>query len=205
MLVVSFGLTGGGVALLIADETARDDAGFLMSDREHVASDTYAVATGNLEVHANGPADVLPDALLGDIKVSVSSDTPVFVGIAATEDVEQYLSAVRHETVVDLTMLPDYLLSEGGAPTSAPATRDFWAAQSSGAGDQSLRFELENGDWTVVLMNTDATAGIDADVAAGAEVPALEWLVPLLLAVGGTGLLVSSAALLLLVRGASRR
>jgi hypothetical protein len=127
------------------------------------------------------------------------------VGIAPTEDVERYLTGVAHETVRDLTVVPEYTATEGGAPATPPGNRDLWAASASGTGSQSLTFELESGDWTVVLMNADGTAGIDADVAAGAEVPALEWLVPLLLSLGGTGLVLSAVALTLIVRGASRR
>lgn len=203
--MASLGVTGAGVALLIADQTARDDAGFVMSPDQRLETDTYAVTSANLEVHANGPADLLPETLFGDAKVTVDSDARVFVGIAPTEDVDRYLTDVAHETVRDLTIVPQYRLTEGGAPATAPAGHDFWAASASGTGSQALTFELQDGDWTVVLMNVDGSAGIDADVAAGAEVPALEWLVPLLLSVGGTGLVLSALALTLVIRGASRR
>jgi hypothetical protein len=147
----------------------------------------------------------MPDALVGDVKLAVDSDSPVFVGIAATSDVERYLAGVRHETVVDLAVPPTYELSDGGAPAAAPQTQDFWVAQASGSGEQAMTWQVDRGDWTVVVMNPDAGPGLDVDVATGAEVPALGWLAPLLLSVGGTGLVVAVVWLTVAIRGASRR
>ena len=54
-------------------------------------------------------------------------------------------------------------------------------------------------------MNADGSRDVAADVAVGATVPALGWLVAGLLAVGGVLLLISVATLALAIRGASRR
>jgi hypothetical protein len=204
LVLASLGLTASGTVLLVADHTARDDAGFLMSPDRRVSTETHAITSETMEVHIDG-ADWVPDALVGDLKVAVDSSSPVFLGIAPAFDVDRYLGGVGHATVEDLSVVPRYQRTEGGPPVSAPGSQTFWTAQTTGADDQAITFELEEGDWTLVLMNSDGSAGVDADVSVGAEVPALGWLVPLLLAAGLTGLLVSAVLLTVLVRGAARR
>ena len=68
-----------------------------------------------------------------------------------------------------------------------------------------LTWAVDTGDWTVVLMNSAGTADVAADVSVGAEVPALDWLVPLLLAVAGAALVAGIVLVALPLRAASRR
>ena len=44
-------------------------------------------------------------------------------------------------------------------------------------------------------MNADGSAGVSADLAAGATVPALTWIVVILLSIAGTSLIVGVALL----------
>ena len=53
-------------------------------------------------------------------------------------------------------------------------------------------------------MNADGGRGVEADVAAGATLPVLDWAVPVLLSVGGTGLVIALIALALVIRSAER-
>jgi hypothetical protein len=178
MLVLgSLGLGAAGATLAFADNELRDDAGFLMTDDTAFSTSGYALASEVLEVHADAPAAFMPDALLGEAKIEAESDTPVFVGVAPAADVDRYLADVGHSVVVDFTDRPVYDNVTGGAPATPPGEADFWVAQSSGTGTQEVTWEVENGDWTVVVMNADGSASVDADLAVGAEVPALEVLV----------------------------
>jgi hypothetical protein len=59
----------------------------------------------------------------------------------------------------------------------------------SGAGEQSLTWDVESGDWTVVVMNVDGSAPVQVEAAAGATLPGLGWLIGGLLLAGGLGLL----------------
>ena len=43
-------------------------------------------------------------------------------------------------------------------------------AQATGT-DATLTWDLQGGDWTVVLMRADGTRDVSADVSTGAELP----------------------------------
>jgi hypothetical protein len=201
-LVVSLGTGIAGTALAIAQAQARDQAGFLMSDSKTFQTVTYAITSENVQLPTDPAGAFLPRAWLGDAKVTAtSSSKPVFIGVAATPDAIAYLNGVGHATVVDPGSTwrggrgPVYRTTTGAAPTTAPAARDIWVAQSAGLGAQSLVWPIESGDWTLVLMNADGSAGVSADLAAGATVPALTWIVVILLSIAGTCLIVGVALL----------
>ena len=203
MAAAGVGLFGGMLAL--ADNGLRDDDGFLMSGKDTFATASYAMVSENLEIHADGGAEVLPQRLLGDAKITAepNGDAPVFVGIAATADVEEYLSGVGRSTFTGVVQEDPVLTTvEGGAPSVPPTGSDIWVDQSSGTGTQSIEWEIEDGDWTVVVMNADGSRGVSADLAAGATVPALGWVVAFTLSVAAVLLVV---ALVLLVAGVRRR
>ncbi|MDF2746280.1 MAG: hypothetical protein K0S98_564 [Propionibacteriaceae bacterium] len=194
LLVASAGIGIGGATLAVANATSRDDAGFLMSERRALSTDTYAIASSNLRL-ADGPAAEVPERWVGTAKVQITSQdaSQVFLGIAATRDAEAYLRGVAHATVVDIPprpAAPVYSTTPGSAPQTAPTDAQIWVAQSVGAGTHSVTFPLESGDWTVVVMNADGQAAVSADLAVGATVPGLRWLVAILLSVAGTGLLI---------------
>jgi len=211
MLLGSLGLAVPGIALLVADNAARDADGFLMSDRETLSSTAYAITSDNIEIHAAAAAASVPGQLLGDARITVTpgTDRPVFVGIAPTADVTRYLGGARHAMLVDLSggpwnRVPRYEVSGQGAPSAPPTGQDFWDARATGTGPQALTWSVDRGDWTVVVMNADGSPGVDVDVAVGATVPALGWLVGILLGLAAVGLVVSILVLTLVVRGATR-
>jgi hypothetical protein len=73
----------------------------------------------------------------------------------------------------------------GGAPASLPGDEGFWFARAQGVGTQTLQWTPSDGDWTVVVMRADGSAGVDVDARAGVTVPALWSLWVGLLVVGG--------------------
>jgi Domain of unknown function (DUF4389) len=194
LLVVSAGIGIGGATLAVANATSRDEAGFLMSNQRALSTDTYAIASTNLRL-VDGPAAGVPERWVGTVKVEVTAQgaNPVFLGVAATSDAAAYLRGVAHATVVDIPprpAAPVYRTTPGSAPQTTPADAQIWVAQSVGAGTHSVTFPLESGDWTVVVMNAEGQAAVSADLAVGATVPGLRWLVAILLSVAGTGLLI---------------
>jgi hypothetical protein len=49
-------------------------------------------------------------------------------------------------------------------------------ASVHGSGPQTLDWEAEGGEWSVVVMNADGSAGVDAELSFGAHVPHLTWI-----------------------------
>jgi hypothetical protein len=188
---------------LYADQAFRDDDGFLTSDARSLSTDTYALVSDELELHVDGTVTFLPEDFLGDAKVTVSGagDTPVFVGLAATRDVDAYLDGVAHAVVTDLpasdiTGDPTYRTEPGdAAPATEPGAADFWVAQSTGAGDQTIEWSLSEGTWSVVVMNADGSQSVDTDVTAGVTVPALTWSIVVLLGLTLGGLVIATVLL----------
>jgi hypothetical protein len=51
-----------------------------------------------------------------------------------------------------------------------------WAASTAGTGEQSLLWKPRDGDWSIVLMNVDASPGVALSGDLGAEFPPLPWI-----------------------------
>jgi hypothetical protein len=120
---------------------------------------------------------------------------PVFVGIARADDATAYLAGAGYTTVTDINGGAErYVEHRGAAPQAPPATTDIWVADAAGAGTQTLVWPARDGEWMVVVMNADASAGLDIRADAGATLPGLTWFATGLLA-GGALLLVASVLL----------
>ena len=185
-------LVAGGFALW-ADQTQRDDDGYLTTPTETFSTPRYALTTEGLDVNAEGPDWATDPDRFGRIKIEASSNDgrPLFVGIGPQGDVSSYLRGVAHDEVDDVNFDPfsvDYAASPGGPPRAGPAGQGFWAARASGAPDETLTWDVESGDWSVVVMNADASRGVDVDMAVGARLGFLLWL--------AVGLLIAGALVL---------
>ena len=198
LVLCGLGFATGGAALVVADQVGRDDQGFLMAPEERLDSDGFAITSQDAQVHTDGTLTWLPDDLIGDVKVSAEGDgdAELFVGIAPSADAETFLDGVRHDTLLRVIEgVPAYLPHGGSSPATPPLEETFWAAKATGD-EPDLTWTLEDGDWTVVLMNADGSAGVSADVSAGAEVPWLSGLIAglfvlaVLLVAAGTVLIV---------------
>jgi hypothetical protein len=197
-LLISGGISIALAALLLASGAAglwqltkRDGSGFFTTNTATLSTDSYAITSDTLDVGPETPR-LLGDHL-GTVQIRVSSDTPVFVGIAHTGDVERYLGRVDHQEVTDFDVDPfsvEYADRPGTARPALPATQSFWRVQASGAGTQTIRWPLEKGDWTAVAMNADGSRHVVVDTSIGARIPALRWVAVGVLTLGGILLLV---------------
>ena len=189
------GLAGGG--LLLADRELRDDDGFLTTRAEALSTPTYAVVSQN--VHLDGGS--LTHAMLGEIKVTArSSGAPVFLGVAPTDAVQDYLRDVAHAVLVEVRDgTPVYREEPGEEPAVPPSDAVPWTATATGAGTRTIRWDAADGDWTAVLMNVNGSAQVSAEVSAGATLPVVGWGAVTLLAIGlvllVVGLVIVMAAL----------
>ena len=190
--LLAFAVLVGGCAIVAVDQTQRDDDGFLMSPSEDFSTSTYAIVSESADVDLDG-AEWAVTGFLGTVRIRSESEHPVFVGIAREDDAAGYLDGVEHAVVTDIDDEPHYSPRTGGAPENPPGEETFWVASTSGAGEQTLDWEPEDGNWTVVAMNADATRGVAAELSIGAELDPVIWVGIGLLVAGG--LLAAGAAL----------
>jgi hypothetical protein len=176
--LASLGLLALGGGLLWAD-SKKDDGGYLSTGRDPFTTETYALATENLDIDATGAGWFIDEDRYGTVRLRAESrdGKPVFLGIAPTRDAERYLSGVRHDLLTDLEYDPfqaQYREVGGSGSPGRPGAERFWAASAQGSGTQTLTWDVEHGDWSAVVMNADASRGVDVELSAGAEVPFLE-------------------------------
>lgn len=205
LLVISLGFIAGGAALTVAS-ILRDSDGYLMTDVVAISTPGHAITSETISVET-GPGVDVPERLIGDARLVVTSaeERPVFVGIARSADVAAYLDGVQHSTIDGFDgRTPTYDAVAGGPPTSLPADAGIWAASTTGTGPRTLTWDIESGDWTIVVMNVDGSAPVTAVAAIGATVPMLGAAIGVLLGIGGVLLLVSLALLLGGLLSASR-
>jgi hypothetical protein len=178
--LVATALVAGG-ALALWGDSQKDADGYLTTHTHRFEDSTRALATKNLDMNL-GDADWLAQPNdLGKVKVTAESKDgkPLFVGIARTSDVEDYLSGVPYTTVDDIEASPfnaDYTRHSGQRHPVSPEHAGIWQASSYGDGTRSIDWEIDDGDYSVVVMNADGSLGVDADVSAGANVPFLDEL-----------------------------
>jgi hypothetical protein len=198
-LVAALVLLLGGGALTWATTAATDD-GYIMSKTTRLESDTCAITTEPVVV------DLRSDEGWGwrferddfvTLKVQGASEDPgtgIFIGIAARSDVEGYLDGVPYDEIVEWNDRPfgvdiEYSAHSGTLQPGDPAKQAFWEEYVAGTGTQTLKWVPKTGDWVLVIMNEDASAGVDFEGAVGARVPSLVWV--------GVGLLVGGVAVMI--------
>ena len=112
----TFLLISGGVSIALAllllasgatglwQLTKRDSSGFFTTNTTTLSTNSYAITSDTLDVGPETPR--LFGDHLGTVQIRVTSDKPVFVGIAPTSDVERYLARVNHQSVTDFEFDP---------------------------------------------------------------------------------------------------
>ena len=187
LLLISLALIAGGATLVWAD-TEQVHSGYVTTTTATYSTKGYALASDSITLHSQG-------IFVDEVRIRITSSDPsrpLFAGIAATGDAERYLSSVSYTTVDghDVTDHP------GTGVPAAPAAALPWAARAQGTGTLMLTWAVRDGDWTVVVMNTDARPGLSVRAEAGISALALPWLAGELL---GVGLLTGVAAVALIV------
>ena len=200
--ILAFGFLASGCALVAVDRTQRDDDGFLMSPSRELTTSTYAIVSESADLDTGG-AEWALDTFLGTVRIRSESERPVFVGIGPAAAVDRYLRDVARDEIDDLDSGGDPELQgrPGGAPSSPPGSQRFWTASETGAGEQTVDWDPEDGTWRVVLMNSDGSRGVSSDMSIGAELDSVLWIGLGLLGLG----VLFAAGTALAITGAVRR
>jgi len=189
----------GGLVLGWVYGTQRDDDGYFTASTDQLDSETYAITSEELDVLIEPEADWV-ERMLGDIRLRASNATgDVFIGIGPERDVEAYLDGVAQDRIRNLRFDPfeiDYRRIDGASEPAPPGEQTFWVAQASGPGTQAIDWEIESGNWVMVLMNADASAGIDAELEAGARSDFFPVALAIVLGIGLVLLLIGAGLIL---------
>lgn len=121
---------------------------------------------------------------LGDPRLEVSA-SDAFVGIGRGADVERYLSDVAFDEVVDFEVDPFELEKRahpGSLQPASPGGQDFWVAR--GTDGRPLDWEIREGDYRLVLMNSDGSPRVDTDVEVKLALPHVATIAWVLLGLG---------------------
>ncbi|WP_340681353.1 DUF4389 domain-containing protein [Amycolatopsis coloradensis] len=194
LAVLATGLISGGAASLWLDRADRDDDGYLTVSGTY-STDTSALASERVTFVATAAGDVPATRALGDIRVRVTALGPkdVFVGVAPAPAAERYLSGTDYATVTDLSS-GELIVRRSPESPVLPWEAGIWTVSAVGPGTQTITWPDQAGNWTLVVMNADASAGVDVRAEAGATLPILGWLSWVLL-LSGALLLAAGVAL----------
>lgn len=185
-LAAAAALIAGASAVLLVD---RDDDGFYVTNAHTFEQSSSAIVSEDLDILSEAPGwvvDVLADPVDLRISGSTERDEGLFIGIARTDDVDRFLEGVAHHEVTHIEFDGrsirdvDYTLHAGTSAATPPVDVDIWEVSAVGGGSQTLDWDLDAGNWTVVVMNPDGAAGVDADLVLGAKVAnmiAIAWTV----------------------------
>ena len=207
LVVAGSGMIVAGGGMLWANSALTDDEGYITSKTFQIETDSYAITSRPVNIDV---ASMWGWGNLATFKIEGSSNDPsksIFIGIADQRDAVNHLNDVDYDEV-NFRIHPDkveYRNHAGNSEPAPPTTRTFWMASVHGDGMQTLQWELEEGTWSLVLMNDDASAGIDVDVIVGAKIPHM-FRAGLIFLIGGiVTLLLGVFMILLAVRRTRER
>ncbi len=198
LALTAIGLIFAGVGLVTA-AAVRSKEGVVWSDPIGVATPRYAVTGDRFHIR-DYPGEWLQQGLIDlRLEVATTNGKPLFAGVGPAPDVDRYLGGVGHDVAIDFGgNRPKFETKpvEGSAPPSPPADQKFWVASTASPAGTPLIWSVVPGDWSVVILNADASAGIAGQVRVGAYLP---FLAPIGGAILAVGLLLAAAATFLLV------
>lgn len=189
-VLVGAAMIAGSITVLTED---RDTDDFYVTEGYTFERSSQAIVYEDVDILSDAPS-WLTDRITDPVDVRIQGTSVggqgLFVGIATTADVSQYLSGVAYDEVTSLDIdgstiaSVEYQSHQGTAAPVAPGSEGFWAASTEGAGTQTLDWSLESGDWSVVVMNADASSGVAADLIFGAKLSNFIAAVWIAMAVG---------------------
>lgn len=193
VLLGAVGLLFGGGVLVWAYHAPTDSEGFVSTGPVEIERASHAVVTGPVDLDEDALA-VLDWMGFGAVRLVGSSNDPsrhIFMGIGRESDVEAYLSDADYDEMTQVThwlsfRRVEYTNHPGNSEPAAPASETFWTVSEHGAGTQTLEWEPEEGRHSLVLMNADASAGVDLSVAFKIQVPVIVFAIGVALLAGGT-------------------
>jgi hypothetical protein len=192
--LIGLALAAVGIVLLVL--TGREGSvgggeADLSTPRYALVSDAAGLGTGRLDATVR-------------VRVHARDGGPVFVGVAPAAAVRSYLAGTAYDDLADVRLSPlraTLVPSDGdrapGRPLGA-AGDPAWTASATGRGEQTIDVPVRGGGQRLVIMNADASAGVDVTAALALRAAFLRTLAIGLLV---TGAVVAPLGGLLLAAG----
>ncbi len=208
--LTGFGVLSAGGVLLWAHETQRDASGYFRTSTERLQTPTYGFTSREVDLGSDPGGHVWfvgDDLATVRLRAARADGGPVFVGIATSSDVEQYLANVAHAEITnasfhsanfrdaDVTTVP----VAGTATPGPPSEQSFWVASASGTGTRSVTWKVASGAYSAVVMNADGSRPVAVDASVGVK---LNWLLALAVGLLIGGFVVLAIGVALIVIGA---
>ena len=176
--LIAVGLLFGGAAVLWVGTSLPDSDGYINTETLILESDAYAIVTepAEIELPSLWEFNYAPLATLRVTCENIDPARGVFIGIAPAADVTTYIDDATYDEIIDFTLHPytlDFHRHAGTATLAAPTEETFWTASVFGPEVQSLTWDVEPGDYALVLMNADASTDLRLKTRVGARVPLL--------------------------------
>lgn len=204
-VIVALPLLFSGGSLVWVDAVLTDADGFISSPDMEIDVDGFALMTGPAEIDTLPEMPVSPIELADIATIRIEAEnldavTGVFVGVADTDLLEGYLATVPYAMVSDVDedgLVLVYREDATGDVLAAPAEQGFWNASVHGVGEQVLEWNIEDGDYTLVVMNEDASDGLSFRTSLGIRTPVIQPI-GMTLVIGGVVTLALGTLLLAL-------
>ncbi len=199
----------GGIAMVTALPLLQDSEGYYLSPSTRISESTGIGFIVNFDIQTDEEGDVEFDiSNFATGKIWVRSDTPVFVAIGPTAEVEAYLSNQTYLILTDVQFEPSWAKSDDPkyekelhTPEAGPVGQEpDWETSKTGK-DVTLKWGLKTGSWSVFVRNADETAGFDVRYSVGAKVPILQAVGVVILVIGSFLLLISILLIVFDIRG----
>jgi uncharacterized membrane protein len=206
LVLIGLALLAPGGFLLGVYGTQRDASGFFETSSRVVSTGGYALITPDVDINVGSGLGWIPRGSTAAVRIRAASSTAssLFVGIGPSDQVAKYLNGVAHDEVTNFGWMSasvKYRHLDGGAPSSPPDQQSFWVAKQEGSGSQVVEWDIQGGDWTAVIMNSDATAAVAANVSLGAR---FDILLPIAIGLTVAGVVLLVLGIVLIVLGARR-
>ena len=205
-------LVGGG--LMWAEKALRDSEGFYTTPAIQVEKDSYAIVTEPINIDIGedwewvfrgrhfSPSNFLALNIQG---FNNNSSKQIFLGIAEASELEAYLENVEYDEITAFKIHRhnmEYTDHPGTSSVEAPTTQTFWITSAYGQGRQTLEWSIEEGTYSLVLMNGDGSRGLDLAISVGVKLPlVVGWIGIVFLVVG---LVLLGVAILMVYLGVRR-
>ncbi|AJW40951.1 transmembrane protein [Rhodococcus sp. B7740] len=203
----SFALFAVG-AVLFWGYAAQDDDGLIASPTENFTTAASALVSENISVPDSIDSQIVDKVTVVTRVAGSDPGREVLIGIAPTAEVDNYLRGVAHTEVTDVEFAPfraRYDNVAGGADAAPPLDQPWWVALESGTGTTQVEWKPRGGSWTLVVMNADGSAGVDAQVRVGVRVQSLGPLATSVLAAAAVVLVVGVGSIVFGASGLGKR